>query len=111
MAEFLKRDMAGISDPSVSNSRVEGLEDKVNKALPPEVQYACKFWASHLSRVEFGDQIVVNALERFSKLSILWWFEGMSLLGSSFAAASLIQEVQCWAVCVLFIEIPDVPLI
>jgi NACHT domain len=102
MAMFLKRDVAGISHPWILNSKVDGLERKVNDALPPEVQYACRFWASHLSRVEFGDRRVVEALEGFSRRSILWWLEAMSLIGSSFTAAGCMQDARHWAVCVFY---------
>ena len=98
MATFFKRDMAGISDPSLLNDEVDGFEQKVNNALPTEAQYACKFWASHLMHVEFGDQAVVDAREIFCTQSILWWAEAMGLIGSAFAAAGCIQETQRRAV-------------
>ncbi|KAF9504200.1 hypothetical protein BS47DRAFT_1334671 [Hydnum rufescens UP504] len=104
MATHLRRDVAGISDPSLLNSEVDGFEEKVREALAPEAQYACRYWASHLSSVEFGERRVVEALEAFSMRSILWWFEAMSLLGSISNAVMLIEEAHHWAVCVfLFI--------
>jgi hypothetical protein len=103
MEIHLKRDVAGISDPSLLNSEVDGFEQKVGNAMSPEVQYACKYWASHLSNAEFGDERMVEALEAFSKRSILWWFEAMSLLGSISLAVNSIREAHRWAVCVLFI--------
>jgi AAA ATPase domain len=98
MATFLRQDIAGISDVSLLNSEVEGLEEKVREALPAEVQYACRYWASHLSRVELGEERMVEALERFSMRSILMWFEAMSLIGSVYSAVTP-MEVPCrWAV-------------
>jgi hypothetical protein len=64
MTVFLKRDVLGISDLSFLISQVGGLGDKVNDALPLEAEYACKFWASHLSRIESGHPAVVHALGR-----------------------------------------------
>jgi len=98
MAASLKRDMAGISDPRLLNSEVDGLQGKVIEALPPEVQYACKFWASHLLHVEPGNREVVDALEGFSRQYILFWLEALSLIDSSFTAAGCIRKAHCWAV-------------
>ncbi|KAF9512030.1 hypothetical protein BS47DRAFT_1486515 [Hydnum rufescens UP504] len=97
IATHLKRDVAGILDPSLLNKEVDGLEEKVREALSPEVQYACRYWASHLSRVEFGERRVLKALEFFSMRSILWWFEAMSLLGSISSAVGLIEKAHHWA--------------
>ncbi|KAF9512012.1 hypothetical protein BS47DRAFT_1114305 [Hydnum rufescens UP504] len=97
MAKHLKRDVAGISDPSLLNRDVEGFKKKVRAALSSEVQYACRYWASHLSHVEVGEARIMEALEAFTMRSILWWFEAMSLLGSVSNAVSLIEEAHRWA--------------
>jgi hypothetical protein len=104
MENYLRWDVAGVSNPSLLNREVEGLEGKVRDALPPEVQYACRYWASHLSHVELGDKKMVEALEMFSMELLLWWFEAMSLISSTSTAVSSIQEAQCWAVCIFFID-------
>ena len=105
MAAFLKRDVAGVSDLSLLNREVNGFEQKVREALSPEVQYACKYWASHLSQVQFGDKITVQALGTFSMRLILMWFEAMSLIGSISTSARSIQEAHRWAVCIFTIGI------
>ncbi|KAF9505348.1 hypothetical protein BS47DRAFT_1385977 [Hydnum rufescens UP504] len=98
MATHLKRNVAGISDPSQLNEEVDGFQSKVREALPPEVQYACRYWAVHLLRVELGETRMMEALEVFSKGSILCWFEAMSLLGSISKAANSIEDAHHWAV-------------
>jgi NACHT domain len=104
MAAHLKRDVAGISDPSLLNREVDGFRRKVREALSPETQYACRYWASHLSHVECGQTRMMEALEVFSLRSILWWFEAMSLLGSVSNAVRSIQEAHRWAVCLFLID-------
>jgi NACHT domain len=103
MATHLKRDVAGILDPSFLNREVDGFEQKVRDALSLEVQYACRYWASHLSRMELGERTVMKALESFSMQSILWWLEALSLIGGVSSAVSSIQEAHRWAVCVFLI--------
>jgi hypothetical protein len=43
LTKSLKQDVAGISDPSLLNSQVDGFERKVREALSPEVQYTCQY--------------------------------------------------------------------
>jgi hypothetical protein len=98
MAGFLKRSIGGISDPTVLNSGVNGLEEKLRNALPAEAQYTCRYWASHVSRVEHGDVAVMQALEMFSPKMILWWFEAVSFIGSVPVDAGSLNAVFRWAV-------------
>jgi NACHT domain len=98
LAGSLKRDIAGISDPSLLNEEVDGFEEKVREAILPEVRYACRYWAFHLSCVELGDETVAKELERFLMRSLLWWFEAMSLIGSIPTAVHSILEAHRWAV-------------
>ncbi|KAF9504995.1 hypothetical protein BS47DRAFT_1437375 [Hydnum rufescens UP504] len=96
MGIYLKRDVAGIEDASLLNSEVDGFGAKVANALPPEAQYACQFWGSHMSYVEVGDEKVMGALEEFAMRSLLWWMEAMSLLGSVHTVGRMIQEARRW---------------
>jgi NACHT domain len=104
MGTHLKRDVAGISDPSLLNEQVDGFAEKVREALLPDVQYACRYWASHLLCLDFGERRLMEELEGFAKRSILWWFEAMSLLGSVSNAVRSIEEAHHWAVCVFPID-------
>jgi hypothetical protein len=103
MATFLRQDIAGISDVSLLNSEVKGLEEKVRDALSAEVQYACRYWASHLSGVELGEKRMMEALEGFSKRLILMWIEAMSQIGSLSSAVASMEEACQWAVSVFTI--------
>ncbi|KAF9518607.1 hypothetical protein BS47DRAFT_220629 [Hydnum rufescens UP504] len=97
METSLRQDIAGISDVSLLNSEVEGLEAKVSDALSVELQYACRFWASHLSHTELREKRIMEALEGFSMRFILMWFEAMSLIGSLSSAVTSMEEAHQWA--------------
>ena len=101
MSKCLRRDIASIRDPSLLNSEVEEFEQRIQRAIPPELRYACLYWASHLLCVEHGDRDVIGALNDFLMRSLLWWFEAMSLIGGIFNIAGTIKEVQRWVVCAL----------
>ncbi|KAI0060080.1 WD40 repeat-like protein [Artomyces pyxidatus] len=92
----LKRDIAEIKNPSLLNSEVGFFNDKVNKAMPAHVQYACRYWASHLMRVSLGDEAVMAQLNKFASVSMMWWFEAMSLLGATTLAVSCMRDAHRW---------------
>ena len=48
--------------------------------IPPELQYACLYWAIHLSNAEKDDNLS-SLLERFSFAHLLHWLEVLSLMG------------------------------
>ncbi|KAF9514157.1 hypothetical protein BS47DRAFT_1329073, partial [Hydnum rufescens UP504] len=98
METFLKQDIAGISDLSLLNSEVEGLDEKVRDGLSAELQYACRYWASHLSHVVLGEKRMMEVLEGFSMRLVLMWLEAMSLIESLSGAVNVIEVARQWAI-------------
>ena len=43
-----KKDLCGLGDPGAKAAEVPS--DKIQHCLPPELQYACEYWVSHLQR-------------------------------------------------------------
>lgn len=81
------------------NSEVDDLEKKINDSYPPELQYACRHWASHLVMTSSSNTEIGSALEEFATRSILPWLEAMSWLGASREAIRLLEGVKIWLVC------------
>ncbi|RDA94102.1 hypothetical protein CP533_6594 [Ophiocordyceps camponoti-saundersi (nom. inval.)] len=74
----LKKDICGLEIAGTLQEDVE--REKVDKHLPPEVQYACLYWAHHLkesdSKLHDGHQAF-----HFLQTHLLHWTEAMSLMG------------------------------
>lgn len=63
----LQGDICNIQHPGILASTVE--KDKVRKSLPPEIQYACRYWTHHLQQsnaVPCNDSKVHNFCENIS---------------------------------------------
>lgn len=77
MGQHLKRDICGLKDPGKLRSEVD--QQTVNAHLPPEVQYACQYWAHHLKEskqsIEGG-----GPFHTFLTSYFLHWLEALSLL-------------------------------
>ncbi|EPS42318.1 hypothetical protein H072_3709 [Dactylellina haptotyla CBS 200.50] len=78
LGKRLKRNICGLSSPGVLRSEVS--IDIINKALPPEVRYASKYWAQHWMKAqeEIGDD---HEVHKFLEEFLLEWLESTSLLG------------------------------
>ena len=98
MILHLKRDMCGIKDHSKMNKDVEGLEDRVRKVIPPWLRYACLHWGQHVINAPAEDVKVVESLERFCQVGLVYWIEALSVLGCLESATQPLIRIQNWAV-------------
>lgn len=92
----LKRDICELSDPSKLNSEIEDLSERVRKHLPADLQYACRYWAEHVSKVPAVDGDVHLLTKKFAEEKLLFWMEAMSLLGQIKEAVGVIEIAQGW---------------
>ena len=94
MLSTLKRDILGIG----MNTEIDSLKNIIDVRVPAEVQYSCRHWASHLSKVPPHDEDVVNRLTQFAFQKLLNWIEVMSLLNLSGLVVSCLRDAHEWAV-------------
>lgn len=77
MSKRLTRDLCNLGRPGTLIGEVE--ESIIKDCLPPDVQYACRYWVSHLkeSKVALSDG---NKVLAFLQKHLLHWLEAMSLI-------------------------------
>ena len=80
MSGKLKRDICGLRAPGALATEVDS--HQVQQYLPPELQYACRYWVEHLQKSETllydGGQEHV-----FLREHLLHWLEALSLMGKT----------------------------
>jgi hypothetical protein len=94
----LRQDMCNLSGTGVLRRDID--EGIVNSNLPPELQYACRYWVDHLERSgrSIRDK---NTTHRFLEKHLLHWLEAMSLINETslcvrlLAASSGVSELHC----------------
>jgi hypothetical protein len=80
MSQTLKKDICGIQAPGSQASQVES--SRIQKHLPPEVQYACLYWVQHLQ--SSGCQVHDSEeAQRFLQVHLLHWFEALGWIGNT----------------------------
>ncbi|KAN0074911.1 Quinonprotein alcohol dehydrogenase-like superfamily [Elaphomyces granulatus] len=75
MSTSLKQDICDVVAPGIP--LIDIANSRVDKSLPPEVQYACLYWAHHLHKS--GRQIFDNSyIHQFLQAHLLHWLEALS---------------------------------
>ncbi len=91
----LKQNICGLGHPS---TRVANLEPGlILKSIPPELQYACVYWAQHLASARPNEpQFVQGLLSNFLGRLFVPWLEALSILGKYPVALSGLALVSDW---------------
>ncbi|KAL5485795.1 hypothetical protein ACEPAI_6837 [Sanghuangporus weigelae] len=58
-----------------------GLKQRIEDAIRPHLDYACRFWAAHVCELPLEDKptTVLSKLKEFMERHLLYWFEVLSL--------------------------------
>jgi hypothetical protein len=80
MSQTLKKDVCELYAPGYQATQVES--SRIQKCLPPEVQYACLYWVQHLQRS--GSQAYDGEeAHRFLQAHLLHWLEALGWMGKT----------------------------
>ena len=96
MSTSLKQDVCGMNAPGMLVADAE--RSRIEQALPPEVQYSCRYWIDHvqksLIRPRDNDQIHVFLREHFLHwLEALGWIQRVSEVIRAIASLESITAV------------------
>jgi hypothetical protein len=90
ICDSLTRNICGLCD---NTKRAQIDQWKIDHCFPPEVQYACRYWAHHL--VQSYDHISdAPDILLFLKKHLLHWVEAMGILGFAFEVVRIIGLLQ-----------------
>jgi len=70
----------------------------VKTTIPPLVSYSCQYWADHLVRAS-SDETLMETVKFVMYEKLLFWLEGMSLLGKVYEAFLILRRALSWKVC------------
>jgi hypothetical protein len=89
--DHLRADICGVKWPGIPRSTID--QQTIDKAILPEVQYACLYWVYHIEEAKScfqdGDQV-----HHFLRCHFLHWLEALSLIGRASESIALIKKLQ-----------------
>jgi hypothetical protein len=77
MSDKLRRDICGLRLPGALVEDAES--DRIGQCLPPELQYACRYWVRHLQASQ-GLILDNGPVHAFLRERLLNWLEALSLM-------------------------------
>ena len=91
LQSHLRRDICNMEMPSKARTEVD--EKDIMKCLPAHVQYACRYWVSHLmqSKGQIRDEGQVHT---FLQHHFLHWLEALSLMGKMGESIAMVTALQ-----------------
>jgi hypothetical protein len=83
MSENLKSDICGLQAPGVLLGEIGN--NRIQKHLPPELQYACRYWVQHFQQSRERKAVISDngCVHAFLKTHLLYWLEALGLLGKA----------------------------
>ncbi|KAF2474193.1 vegetative incompatibility protein HET-E-1, partial [Lindgomyces ingoldianus] len=87
----LRQDVCSLLNPGALRSEMD--EGIITSSLPPELQYACRYWVDHL---ECSQQNITDGdtTHCFLQKHLLHWFEAMSLIKETNQCVHLVGRLQ-----------------
>ncbi|KAI9763764.1 MAG: hypothetical protein M1839_006312, partial [Geoglossum umbratile] len=92
--EGLRQNMCKLLNPGTLRSEID--ERTIAICLPPELQYACRYWVHHLERSDchIHDE---DPIHLFLQKYFLYWLEAMSLIREAYKCIHIINRLQALA--------------
>ncbi|CEN60827.1 hypothetical protein ASPCAL03259 [Aspergillus calidoustus] len=78
MRTYLQKDVCKLESPGTRKADISS--ENIRPYLPPELQYACRYWIHHLKESR-GVSSEIDDVRLFLQKHFLHWVEAMSLLG------------------------------
>jgi hypothetical protein len=91
MRRKLRKNICDLPDDCLQRNDISS--DSVKRHLPPELRYACRYWAQHLVQSQEQARMLAMALSTL-KVHLLHWVEAMSILGILSEVLEIIKRVQ-----------------
>ena len=90
-SDCLKQDICGLHEPGILRQAIAN--QLIDKFLPPEVKYACRYWAYHLKQSRASANLG-NEVYQFLSTRLLYWLEALGLLGTASESIGIIGIVK-----------------
>jgi hypothetical protein len=104
MERGLKFNICELKSSYLRNREVTGLAEQVEKCIPPELSYSCRFWAENLSKSDYDDKLYFK-IQQFMEDEFLYWLEVLSLCNQVNQASRTLKLLNDWIVVSFYLSI------
>ncbi|KAG8729704.1 hypothetical protein FRC11_008171 [Ceratobasidium sp. 423] len=95
MEEQLRFNICRLKSSYDYDKDIPGIDAQVDATILPELFYACRFWAEHLARATFCNELI-KKLDLFLDAQLLFWMEVLNLKGWVKNGQNVLMEAKNW---------------
>ncbi|KAG9121357.1 hypothetical protein FRC07_002715, partial [Ceratobasidium sp. 392] len=95
MKNSLRFNICSLDSPFSLDNSLPDLQSRAERAIPPHLFYACKYWTGHLTRASNVSDLT-PMIEDFLQKRVLFWMEAMSLKKCVGLCTLMISEAYSW---------------
>jgi hypothetical protein len=96
MEHGLRFNICDLETSYLPNREDTGLPQRVKTSIPPYLSYSCRFWATHVQRTDFNDELARAIRSFFDNERVLFWIEALGLLSAISGAVTVLPLVAKW---------------
>lgn len=87
--------ICGLESSYVYDTQVADLEERVQRAISPQLLYSSRYWVVHLERAE-SSSALVKQLYEFLSIRLLLWIEIINLTKYIHTAVDIMRRAEDW---------------
>ncbi|CAG7929021.1 unnamed protein product [Penicillium olsonii] len=91
MSSSLQKDICHLTSPGAHRADID--PQRIQKCIPPVLQYSCRFWIYHLEQSQSLPSDMEDVLA-FLQVHLLHWMEAMSLIGLISEVVATLDRLQ-----------------
>jgi hypothetical protein len=106
MNKELKKNICKLDD-HVTLSEIEDLPSLRVMHIGEGLEYACQFWASHLSKTSRSDdglEEVYEAIDQFFMINFLFWIEVLIITEKLDTGVYALNDMEQWYILVSYLQ-------
>jgi hypothetical protein len=99
MQHDLKFNICGIETSYKRNKDIEGIQERVDRAITPTLVYASQYWADHLESESVsasGSHTLADAVTDFFNHRFLYWIEVFSVKDQMSMTSVILRKAADW---------------
>ncbi|KAG2078667.1 WD40 repeat-like protein [Suillus decipiens] len=96
MEKGLRFNICDLETSYLPNSAVPNLQKRVEKSIPAELSYSCRFWGTHVQAASFGRTLAQEVEAFFNGERLLFWVEALALMGSLSSSRESLSSIANW---------------
>jgi len=96
MERGLRFNICNLRSSYLPNSEDRGLQERVQKCIPPHLSYSSRFWTLHVRTTVFDKELAKEVKLLFDHERLFFWLEALALINALGGAVTALSFIPQW---------------